>query len=110
MTTKALHQVLHDPQLLLAVTAFLVDVRIEDGRAVGLVYADVLERFTDGQRIRTGRIQQIRRLKGFWTIRTVNYSRYLIVSFERDNGLATFADFVWRRLFAEADPPPSSLQ
>ncbi|WP_342244723.1 hypothetical protein [Pseudomonas sp. OTU5201] len=109
MTTKALHRVLQDPDLLLAMTAFLADVRIEDGRATGRVFADVLERFAEGMRIRTGRIAQVRRLNGYWTIRTVNYSQYLIVSFDPADGLATFANYAWL-LFSEAHPAPSTLQ
>lgn len=78
------------------VTAFLVNVQIQACSAVGVVFGHTRKgpygRFSDGHLIRTSGIQKVEREGRFWVITTVD-SRYVVATFNRDNGRRSLREF-----------------
>jgi hypothetical protein len=79
------------------VTAYLSDVFITSSAAVGIVFGhkkqDDSGRFGDGHRIRTSSIQSVEKQGRFWVLETIN-STYVITSFKREVGRASFHAFL----------------
>ena len=88
-----LAQALGNRELWLSMTAFLVEVRIECDCACGRVYADVLERVADGTALCTAEIESLVVRQGYWTFKTVDAERYVIVSFDGPTGRCSFYAF-----------------
>lgn len=90
------------------VTAFLSDVFIANGVAVGVVFgctkADRFGRFADGHLMRTSSIRDAKKEGRFWVLTTMN-SRYLVASFMRGEGRASFRSFLRSAKNAPQDPP-----
>ncbi|MNC20091.1 hypothetical protein D3C75_680340 [compost metagenome] len=97
--SPALTQALGNRELWFSMTAFLVEVRIECGHAIGRIYADVLERFADGSPHCSAEIESLVMRQGYWTFTTVEAERYVIVSFAGPAGQRSFYGFA--RLMAE---------
>lgn len=81
------------------ITAFLSDVFIYANSSVGIVFGHVDQgphgRYTDGHFLRTSDIRQVQKEGRFWVLTTQN-SRYVVASFKRDNGRASFRNFLRR--------------
>jgi hypothetical protein len=81
------------------ITACLSDVFIYAKSAVGIVYGHVNEgphgRYADGRLLHTSDIHDARKEGLFWVLSTVD-SRYVIASFKRDGGRASFNNFLRR--------------
>jgi hypothetical protein len=81
------------------ITACLSDVFIYAKSAVGVVYGHVNQgphgRYADGRLLRTSDIRQVRKEGRFWVLTTQN-SRYVVASFKRENGRASFRSFLRR--------------
>ena len=79
------------------VTAYLSDVFITSSVAVGIVFGhkkqDDSGRFGDGHRIRTSSIQSVEKQGRFWVLTTAN-SAYVVTSFKRKIGRASFHTFL----------------
>ena len=90
--TQADAQSFHEP-----ITAYLSDVFICSCSAVGVVFGhkrkDQYGRFADGHLIRTSDVVKAEREGRFWVLTTVN-SRYVLATFQRDNGRASLRDFL----------------
>jgi len=79
------------------VTAYLCGVSIKAGTGIGVVFGhkrkDQYGRFGDGHLIRTSDVLKVEREGRFWVITTVS-SRYVVATFQRDNGRASLRDFL----------------
>jgi hypothetical protein len=79
------------------VTAYLSDVFIHYNSAVGIVYGHMNPgphgRFSDGHFLRTSDIRFAKKEGRFWVLTTMN-SRYVIASFKRGDGRASFRSFL----------------
>lgn len=75
------------------VTAYLSDVFVHSNSAVGIVYGHTKPgphgRFADGHFLRTSDIRFANKEGRFWVLTTLN-SRYVIASFKKDGGRASF--------------------
>lgn len=75
------------------ITAFLSDVFIYANSAVGIVYGHVNQgphgRYADEHLLRTSDIRQVQKEGRYWVLTTQN-SRYVVASFKRDGGRASF--------------------
>jgi len=82
------------------VTAYLCGVSIRARAGIGAVFGhnrkDQYGRFGDGHLIRTSDILKVEREGRFWVMTTVN-SRYVLATFQRENGRASLRQFL--RLF-----------
>ncbi|MCY1298174.1 hypothetical protein D9M68_424260 [compost metagenome] len=71
------------------VTGYLTHARIVSASGLGFVYghvrADVFGRFADGHLIRTSDVRCARKEGQFWVLTTLN-SRYVVVSFKKNEG------------------------
>lgn len=81
------------------ITAYLSDVFIHCNSAVGIVYGHTKPgphgRFADGHFLCTSEICFAKKEDRFWVLTTLN-SRYVIASFKRDHGRASFNNFLRR--------------
>ena len=81
------------------ITAYLSDAFMSAKSAVGIVYGHVSEgphgRYADGRLLRTSDILQVRKEGRFWVLDTMD-SRYVIASFKREDGRASFKSFLRR--------------
>lgn len=79
------------------VTAYLCGVSIRARAGIGVVFGhkrkDQYGRFGDGHLIRTSDVLQVEREGRFWVMTTVN-SRYVLATFQRDNGRASLRQFL----------------
>lgn len=79
------------------VTAYLCRVSIKARAGIGVVFGhkrkDQYGRFGDGHLIRTSDVLKIEREGRFWVMTTVN-SRYVLATFQRENGRASLRDFL----------------
>ena len=79
------------------VTAYLCGVSIKARAGVGVVFGhnrkDQYGRFGDGHLIRTSDVIKAEREGRFWVLTTVD-SRYVIATFQRDNGRASLREFL----------------
>lgn len=80
------------------VTAYLCSAAIKARTGIGVVFGhnrkDQYGRFGDGHLIRTSDVIKAEREGRFWVLTTVN-SRYVIATFQRDNGRASLRQFLW---------------
>ncbi|RFQ27592.1 hypothetical protein D0N87_18355 [Pseudomonas sp. ATCC 13867] len=91
------------------VTAYLTDVRICAGCALGVVYWDVQRRFFNGRLIRTSDIHRVVQSGRYWLLATESRSQYVVVSFQRPGGrksLEAYLPLLCRGIF----PTPLALQ
>jgi hypothetical protein len=94
------------------ITACLSDVFVSNGVAVGIVFGhtniDPFGRFADGHLMRTSSISYAKKEGRFWVLTTMN-SRYLVASFMRAEGRASFRSFLGS---AKSKPhlPPTDFQ
>ncbi|CRM23397.1 MULTISPECIES: hypothetical protein [Pseudomonas] len=83
------------------VTAYLCGVSIRSRAGIGVVFGhkrkDQYGRFGDGHLIRTSDVLKVEREGRFWVMTTVN-SRYVLATFQRDNGRASLRQYL--RLFS----------
>lgn len=81
----------------LPVTAYLCGVSIRSRAGIGVVFGhrrkDQYGRFGDGHLIRTSDVLKVEREGRFWVMTTVN-SRYVLATFQRDNGRASLLQFL----------------
>ncbi|MRK21536.1 hypothetical protein [Pseudomonas sp. JG-B] len=95
------------------VTAYLTQAFITACCCIGVVHHhvrnDIWGRFADGHRIRTSDIQGVTREGGFWVLRTVNQSRYVVVTFHRHGGRQSLKAFL-RILGQGFHPTPRHTQ
>lgn len=81
------------------ITAILSDVFLHANSAVGIVFGHVDQgphgRYADGHFLRTSDISQVQKEGRFWVL-TAQNSRYVVASFKRDNGRASFRNFLRR--------------
>jgi hypothetical protein len=80
------------------VTAFLSDVFITSGAAVGVTFGHKMQnaftgRFADGHRIRTSDVKRVEKQGRFWVLTTMN-STYVVASFKRGIGRASLRMFL----------------
>ncbi|MDI3272471.1 hypothetical protein [Pseudomonas sp. AL03] len=79
------------------VTAYLCGVAIWARTGIGVVFGhkreDQYGRFGDGHLIRTSDVIKAEREGRFWVLTTVN-SRYVLGTFQRDNGRASLREFL----------------
>jgi hypothetical protein len=79
------------------VTAYLCGVSVKARTGIGVVFGhkrkDQYGRFGDGHLIRTSDVLKVEREGRFWVMTTVN-SRYVVATFQRDNGRASLRDFL----------------
>lgn len=79
------------------VTAYLCGVSIRARAGIGVVFGhkrkDRYGRFGDGHLIRTSDVLKVEREGRFWVMTTVN-SRYVLATFQRDNGRASLRQFL----------------
>ncbi|MDQ0666689.1 hypothetical protein [Pseudomonas sp. W2I6] len=88
------------------ITAYLCGVSIKARAGLGVVFGhnrkDQYGRFGDGHLMRTSDIIKAAREGRFWVLTTVN-SRYVIATFQRDNGRASLREFLrlshWQQHF-----------
>jgi hypothetical protein len=78
------------------ITAYLSDVFVAAESAVGVVYGHVDQgpygRYADGRFLRTSDIRYVQKEGRFWVLTTLD-SRYVVASFKRDDGRASFNNF-----------------
>lgn len=78
------------------VTAYLCGVSIRSRAGIGVVFGhkckDQYGRLGDGHLIRTSDVIKIEREGRFWVMTTEN-SRYVLATFQRENGRASLRDF-----------------
>jgi len=90
------------------VTACLSDVFVSNGVAVGVVFGhsevDRFGRFADGHFMRTSSIRYAKKEGRFWVLTTMN-SRYLVASFKKGGGRASFRSFLQSAKNTLHDPP-----
>lgn len=81
----------------LPVTAYLCSVSIRSRAGIGVVFGhkrqDQYGRFGDGHLIRTSDVLKVEREGRFWVMTTVN-SRYVLATFQRDNGRASLRQYL----------------
>ena len=79
------------------VTAYLCGVSIKARAGIGVVFGhkrkDQYGRFGDGHLIRTSDVLKVEREGIFWVMTTVD-SRYVVATFQRDNGRASLRNFL----------------
>ncbi|VVO69556.1 hypothetical protein PS880_01231 [Pseudomonas fluorescens] len=79
------------------ITAYLSDVFIHSNSAVGIVFGHIKPgpygRFSDGHFLRTSDIRSARKEGRFWVLTTMN-SRYVIASFKKGDGRASFKNLL----------------
>lgn len=79
------------------VTAYLCGVSIRSRAGIGVVFGhkrkDQYGRFADGHLIRTSDVLKIEREGWFWVMTTEN-SRYVLTTFQRENGRASLRKFL----------------
>jgi len=79
------------------VTAYLCGVSIRSRAGIGVVFGhkrkDQYGRFADGHLIRTSDVLKIEREGRFWVMTTEN-SRYVLTTFQRENGRASLRKFL----------------
>lgn len=79
------------------VTAYLCGAFIRARAGIGVVFGhnrkDQYGRFGDGHLIRTSDVIRVEREGRFWVLTTVN-SRYVLATFQRDNGRASLREFL----------------
>ena len=79
------------------VTAYLCGVSIKARAGIGVVFGhkrkDQYGRFGDGHLIRISDVLKVEREGRFWVMTTVNY-RYVVATFQRDNGRASLRNFL----------------
>ena len=79
------------------VTAYLCSASIKARAGIGVVFGhnrkDQYGRFSDGHLIRTSDVIKAEREGKFWVLTTVN-SRYVLATFQRDNGRASLRQFL----------------
>ncbi|MCF5231271.1 MULTISPECIES: hypothetical protein [unclassified Pseudomonas] len=79
------------------VTAYLCGVSIRSRAGIGVVFGhkrkDQYGRFGDGHLIRTSDVLKVEREGRFWVMTTVN-SRYVLATFQRDNGRASLRQYL----------------
>lgn len=94
------------------VTAYLTGVSISARAAVGVVFGhdrkDKYGRHEDGCLIRTSDVLKVEREGRFWVLTTEN-SRYVLATFQRENGRASLQDFL-RLAQGQYHPTPPMLQ
>jgi hypothetical protein len=93
------------------VTAYLCGVSIRARAGIGVVFGhkrkDQYGRFGDGHLIRTSDVLKVEREGRFWVMTTVN-SRYVLATFQRENGRASLRDYL--RLSQTVHQTPPILQ
>lgn len=93
------------------VTAYLCGVSIRARAGIGVVFGhnrkDQYGRFGDGHLIRTSDVLKVEREGRFWVMTTVN-SRYVLATFQRENGRASLRDYL--RLSQTIHQTPPILQ
>lgn len=81
----------------LPVTAYLCGVSIRARAGIGVVFGhkrkDQYGRFGDGHLIRTSDVLKVEREGKFWVMTTVN-SRYVLATFQRNNGRASLRQYL----------------
>jgi hypothetical protein len=79
------------------VTAYLCGVSIRARAGIGVVFGHKRKnqygRYGDGHLIRTSDVLKVEREGRFWVMTTVN-SRYVLATFQRDNGRASLRQFL----------------
>lgn len=79
------------------VTAYLCGVSIRSRAGIGVVFGhnrkDQYGRFGDGHLIRTSDVLKVEREGRFWVMTTEN-SRYVLATFQRNNGRASLREFL----------------
>jgi hypothetical protein len=79
------------------VTAYLCGVSIRSRAGIGVVFGhkrkDQYGRFGDGHLIRTSDVLKVEREGRFWVMTTVN-SRYVLATFQRDNGRTSLREYL----------------
>lgn len=79
------------------VTAYLCGVSIRSRAGIGVVFGhkrkDQYGRFGDGHLIRTSDVLKVEREGRFWVMTTDN-SRYVIATFQRNNGRGSLREFL----------------
>lgn len=88
------------------ITAYLTDVRICAGCALGIVHWDSKRRFRNGHLIRTSDINRVVHDGRYWLLCTRGRSQYLVVTFQRPGGrrsLDVFLGMLCRGIF---ESPP----
>nr|WP_283188613.1 hypothetical protein [Pseudomonas sp. PMCC200344] len=94
------------------ITASLSDVFVSNGVAVGVVFGhtrvDRHGRFADGHLMRTSSIRNAKKEGRFWVLTTMN-SRYLVASFMKGEGRASFRSFL-KSVTESSQIPPNVLQ
>ncbi|MBD8189762.1 hypothetical protein IFU20_26635 [Pseudomonas viridiflava] len=79
------------------VTAYLCGVSIRSRAGIGVVFGhkrkDQYGRFGDGHLIRTSDVVKVEREGRFWVMTTVN-SRYVLATFQRDNGRTSLREYL----------------
>lgn len=91
------------------VTAYLTDVRICAGCALGIVYWDAKRRFLNGRLIQTSDIHRVVQSGRYWLLATQSHSHYVVVSFQRPGGrksLEAYLPLLCKGIF----PTPVALQ
>lgn len=93
------------------VTAFLVNVQIQAGGAVWVVFGHTRQgpygQYSDGHLIQISDIHRIQKEGRFWIITTVG-SRYVVATFKRDGGRGSLREFK-RLASAKYAPSPNRL-
>lgn len=79
------------------ITAYLCGVSISARAGIGVVFGhkrrDQYGRFSDGHLIRTSDVVKIEREGRYWVMTTVS-SRYVLATFQRDNGRASLRQYL----------------
>lgn len=79
------------------VTAYLCGVSIRARAGIGVVFGhkrkDQYGRFGDGHLIRTSDVLRVEREGKFWVMTTEN-SRYVVTTFQRENGRSSLREFL----------------
>ena len=79
------------------VTAYLCGVSIRARAGIGFVFGhkrkDLYGRFGDGHLIRTSDVLKVEREGRFWVMTTEN-SRYVLATFQRDNGRTSLREYL----------------
>lgn len=91
------------------VTAYLTDVRICAGCALGIVYWDAKRRFLNGRLIQTSEIYRVVQTGRYWLLGTLSHSNYVVVSFQRPGGRKSLKEYL-PLLCKGILPAPRALQ
>ena len=93
------------------VTAYLCGVSIRARAGIGVVFGhnrkDQFSRFGDGHLIRTSDVLKVEREGRFWVMTTIN-SRYVLATFQRENGRTSLRGYL--RLSQAIHQTPPILQ